>query len=194
MYSHSALKRQCLYSERRKRCRLFQPCHNQRDTRGTGAFQRRYTYRGTASCRQRGDCRTTACQRLCRFDNSARQQQPDKLRTPECHSTGYRDRCRRCHTFFDRYGDISIGPSIIANAKTRRVSVCNALDCLIIEADSLANLPDLCLPLQSSNVEIFADEPAYHSLHGKYPAELLRLATEDCYGREFLDYKMAIKP
>ena len=69
----------------------------------------------------------------------------------------------------------------------------NALDCLIIEADSLANLPDLCLPLQSSNVEIFADEPAYHSLHGKYPAELLRLATEDCYGREFLDYKMAIK-
>ena len=98
-----------------------------------------------------------------------------------------------CHTFFDRYGDISIGPSIIANAKTRRVSVCNALDCLIIEADSLANLPDLCLPLQSSNVEIFADEPAYHSLHGKYPAELLRLATEDCYGREFLDYKMAIK-
>lgn len=84
-----------------------------------------------------------------------------------------------CHTFFDRYGDISIGPSIIANAKTRRVSVCNALDCLIIEADSLANLPDLCLPLQSSNVEIFADEPAYHSLRDKYPVELLRLATED---------------
>ena len=98
-----------------------------------------------------------------------------------------------CHTFFDRYGDISIGPSIIANAKTRRVSVCNALDCLIIEADSLADLPDLCLPLQSSNVEIFADEPAYHSLRDKYPVELLRLATEDCYGREFLDYKMAIK-
>ena len=98
-----------------------------------------------------------------------------------------------CHTFFDRYGDISIGPSIIANAKTRRVSVCNALDCLIIEADSLANLPDLCLPLQSSNVEIFADEPAYHSLRDKYPVELLRLATEDCYGREFLDYKIAIK-
>lgn len=98
-----------------------------------------------------------------------------------------------CHTFFDRYGDISIGPSIIANAKTRRVSVCNALDCLIIEADSLPHLPDLCLPLQSSNVEIFADEPAYHSLLGKYPADLLRLASEKCYGREFLDYKMAIK-
>ena len=67
------------------------------------------------------------------------------------------------------------------------------MDCLIIEADSLANLPDLCLPLQSSNVEIFADEPAYHSLRDKYPVELLRLATEDCYGREFLDYKIAIK-
>lgn len=34
---------------------------------------------------------------------------------------------------------------------------------------------------------------AYHSLRDKYPVELLRLATEDCYGREFLDYKMAIK-
>ena len=100
---------------------------------------------------------------------------------------------RVCHTFFDSYGAISIGPSIIPNAKTRRVSVCNALDCLIIQADTLANLPDLCLPLQSNNVEIFADEPAYHSRRDNYPVELLRLATEDCYGREFLDYKMASK-
>ena len=193
MYSHSALKAAMLYSERRKRCRLFQPCHNQRDTRGTGAFQRRYTYRGTASCRQRGDCRTTACQRLCRFDNSARQQQPDKLRTPECHSTGYRDRCRRMPYVLRplwRYKHRSIYHCQCKDTPGQCMQRFGLPD---YRSRQLANLPDLCLPAASSNVEIFADEPAYHSLRDKYPVELLRLATEDCYGREFLDYKMAIK-
>lgn len=98
-----------------------------------------------------------------------------------------------CHALFDRYGEVNIGASIIHNAKTRRVSVCNALDCLLIDIDRLVDLPDLCLPLHLSNVVIYADEPAYSTLKGKYPAELLQLATEDCYGKEFLDYKMAIK-
>lgn len=98
-----------------------------------------------------------------------------------------------CHAFFDRYGKVNIGAAIINNAKTRRVSVCNALDCLIVDIDSLADLPDLCLPLHLSNVVIYADQPAYTALQGKYPAELLQLATEDCYGKEFLDYKMSIK-
>lgn len=98
-----------------------------------------------------------------------------------------------CHAYFDRYGDVNIGASIINNAKTRRVSVCNALDCLIIDMDCLADLPDLCLPLHLSNVVIYADQPAYNALQGKYPTELLHLATEDSYGKEFLDYKMAIK-
>ncbi|WP_300703536.1 glutamate-5-semialdehyde dehydrogenase [Bacteroides sp.] len=98
-----------------------------------------------------------------------------------------------CHAFFDRYGKVNIGAAIINNAKTRRVSVCNALDCLIVDIDCLADLPDLCLPLHLSNVVIYADQPAYTALQGKYPAELLQLATEDCYGKEFLDYKMSIK-
>ena len=98
-----------------------------------------------------------------------------------------------CHTYFDRYGDVNIGSPIIHNAKTRRVSVCNALDCLIIDLERLSDLPQLCQPLQQKNVVIYADQPAYTALQGIYPAELLQLSTEDCYGKEFLDYKMAIK-
>ena len=98
-----------------------------------------------------------------------------------------------CHAFFDLYGDANRGAAIINNAKTRRVSVCNALDCLIIDQNRLDDLPDLCQSMHASNVVIYADSPAYSALQGKYPAELLQPATEDCYGREFLDYKMAIK-
>lgn len=98
-----------------------------------------------------------------------------------------------CHTYFDRAGDIGKGAAIVHNAKTRRVSVCNALDCLLVHADRLADLPALCAPLAQSNVLIYADEPAFASLSGHYPSSLLAPATADSYGTEFLDYKMAIK-
>lgn len=98
-----------------------------------------------------------------------------------------------CHTFFDRYGDVEKGAAIINNAKTRRVSVCNALDCLLIDGDRLNDLPALCAPLQKSNVIIYADMYAYNALKGSYPAELLKEATEEDFGTEFLDYKMSIK-
>ena len=98
-----------------------------------------------------------------------------------------------CHTYFDRAGDIGKGAAIVHNAKTRRVSVCNALDCLLVHADRLVDLPALCAPLAQSNVLIYADEPAFASLSGHYPSPLLAPATADSYGTEFLDYKMAIK-
>lgn len=98
-----------------------------------------------------------------------------------------------CHTFFDRSGDVEKGAAIINNAKTRRVSVCNALDCLLIDADCLTKLPMLCAPLQKSNVTIYADIYAYSALKGHYPENLLKEATEEDFGTEFLDYKMAIK-
>lgn len=98
-----------------------------------------------------------------------------------------------CHTFFDRYGDVQKGAAIINNAKTRRVSVCNSLDCLLIDANRLCDLPDLCAPLQKSNVIIYADAPAHSALQSHYPAELLKVATEEDFGTEFLDYKMAVK-
>jgi len=98
-----------------------------------------------------------------------------------------------CHTFFDESGDKEIGQKIINNAKTRRVSVCNALDCLIVHKNRLEDLPYLCQLLSQSNVIIYADHFAYDALKGKYPENLLKQATQESFGIEFLDYKMSIK-
>ena len=98
-----------------------------------------------------------------------------------------------CHTYFDKAGDIAKGAAIVNNAKTRRVSVCNALDCLIIHRDRLADLPAICADLSASNVTIYADEQAYNALEGGYPADFLQHATEASFGTEFLDYKMSIR-
>ena len=98
-----------------------------------------------------------------------------------------------CHTYFDKWGDTAKGAAIIHNAKTRRVSVCNALDCVLIHGSRLSDLPALCSKLQESNVVIYADRPAYHALEGHYPSSLLQPATDESFGTEFLDYKMAIK-
>ena len=95
------------------------------------------------------------------------------------------------NTYFDKDGDLEMGKAIINNAKTRRVSVCNALDCLIIHQDRLSDLPALCEKLAEKNVIIYADEQAYDALNGKYP--YLEHATEESFGTEFMDYKMAVK-
>ncbi len=98
-----------------------------------------------------------------------------------------------CHAYFDKEGDTDKGARIINNAKTRRVSVCNALDCTLVHADRLADLPAICAPLKESNVLIFADEPALAVLNGNYPADMLKPSTEESYGTEFQSYTMAIK-
>ena len=98
-----------------------------------------------------------------------------------------------CHTYFDQAGDVEKGRAIINNAKTRRVSVCNALDCLIIHRARLADLPALCERLADHKVRIYADEEAFASLAGHYPEALLEQATAESYGTEFLDYKMSIR-
>lgn len=98
-----------------------------------------------------------------------------------------------CHTYFDEQGDKDKGQAIVNNAKTRRVSVCNALDCLLIHEARLADLPYICEKLKDSRVVIYADQPAFEALSGTYPAELLQPTTADSYGTEFLDYKMSIR-
>ena len=98
-----------------------------------------------------------------------------------------------CHAYFDKAADLEKGKAIVNNAKTRRVSVCNALDCLVMHEDRLTDLAALCAPLSKSNVLIYADEPAYAVLQGSYPAELLKPATPESFGTEFLSYTMAIK-
>ena len=98
-----------------------------------------------------------------------------------------------CHTYFDKDGDIDKGAAIITNAKTRRVSVCNALDCLIIHKDRLFDLPGLCSGVKDAGVTVYADEAAYAALEENYPAVLLKHADESSFGTEFLDYKMAVR-
>ena len=98
-----------------------------------------------------------------------------------------------CHAYFDEFGDLEKGKAIINNAKTRRVSVCNALDCTLVHESRLADIAELCAPLAKENVIIYADEVSYAALSGSYPTELLQHATADSFGTEFQDYKMALK-
>ena len=98
-----------------------------------------------------------------------------------------------CHTYFDLDGDKEVGRIVIHNAKTRRVSVCNSLDCLIIHKDRLKDLPFLVELMEQNQVEIFADPHAFEALSGNYPVALLHPALPDSFGTEFLSYKMAIK-
>ena len=95
------------------------------------------------------------------------------------------------NTYFDKEGDLEMGKAIINNAKTRRVSVCNALDCLLIHESRLADLPALCEKMAEKQVIIYADEQAFKNLDGKYP--MLEHATDESFGTEFMDYKLAIK-
>jgi glutamate-5-semialdehyde dehydrogenase len=98
-----------------------------------------------------------------------------------------------CHTYFDRDGDREKGRAIVTNAKTRRVSVCNALDCLIIHQKRLDDLPCICEALADSNVIIYADGPSLDALSGHYPEALLQPSDTKSYGTEFIDYKMSIR-
>ncbi len=97
------------------------------------------------------------------------------------------------HTYFDETGDVAKGIKIIENAKTRRVSVCNALDTLIIHEKRLEDLYKLVEPLALKNVLLYADEKSFAYLNNKYPQSLLSHATKEHFGTEFLDYKMSIK-
>lgn len=95
-----------------------------------------------------------------------------------------------CHTYFHNSGDIATARDIVRNAKTRRVSVCNALDCLVVDRSRLTALPAMCYELSEHGVHIYADDEAYEALDGAYP--YLHHASADDFGREWLDYKMSI--
>ena len=97
------------------------------------------------------------------------------------------------NTYFDKDADLEMGKAIVSNAKTRRVSVCNALDCLIVHERRLGDLFELVKPLLDHKVVLYADGPAYQLLTGHYPAILMQPATAESFGTEFMDYKMAIR-
>jgi glutamate-5-semialdehyde dehydrogenase len=98
-----------------------------------------------------------------------------------------------CHTYFDEFGDVEKGAEIVFNAKTRRPSVCNALDCLIVHESRLTDLPVFTKKLSEANVVIYADEKSFKKIQNIYPENLLFKATEESFGTEFLSLKMAVK-
>lgn len=98
-----------------------------------------------------------------------------------------------CHAYFHSEGDIEKGKEIIFNAKTRRVSVCNAIDSVIIDKMRLNDLPSLFAPLKEKSVIVYADSEAHSALKGYYPEELLMCADDNSWGTEFLDYKLSVK-
>lgn len=97
------------------------------------------------------------------------------------------------NTYLDKEADNDMAARIIENAKCRRVSVCNALDCLIVHKDKLSSLPAVCQPLAERGVTLYADGPAYAALSANYRPELLCHATADSFGTEFMAMKMAVK-
>ncbi|MEQ6120376.1 glutamate-5-semialdehyde dehydrogenase [Reichenbachiella sp. MALMAid0571] len=97
------------------------------------------------------------------------------------------------HIYFDESGDLSKGSDIICNSKTRRVSVCNALDCLLIHKNRLADLESITAPLAEKETAIYADALSFERIKDHYPAPLLFHADEEHFGTEFLSNKMAIK-
>lgn len=97
------------------------------------------------------------------------------------------------HTYFDKSGNAELAASVVCNAKTRRVSVCNALDCLIMHRSRLADIETICRPLGDKGVEILADKEAYEALQNSYPSHLLKVAREEDFDVEFLAMRMSIK-
>lgn len=94
------------------------------------------------------------------------------------------------HTFLDESADLEKAKAVIFNAKTRRPSVCNSLDCLIIHESRLSDLPYLVEGLLKADVTIYADEQSFAAI----PAHnLVEKAEEEHFGTEFLSLKMAIK-
>ena len=98
------------------------------------------------------------------------------------------------HAYFDKSGEVEKGAKIVENAKARRVSVCNALDTLIVHEDRIQDIPTLVASLGLIHkCQIYADQAAFTILKDLYPKELLYLASEEDFGTEFLSMKMSIK-
>ncbi|MGD8347384.1 MAG: glutamate-5-semialdehyde dehydrogenase [Lysobacterales bacterium] len=97
------------------------------------------------------------------------------------------------HTYVDASADLDTARAVVTNAKTRRVSVCNALDTLLLHRDLLGNLPFLLREMAEQGVEVFADEEAFDALEDLYHPAALRRAEPQHFGQEFLSMKLSVK-
>lgn len=99
-----------------------------------------------------------------------------------------------CHTYVDKDVDIEKAVSVVVNAKVNRPSVCNALDTLLIHEDIMEEFLKACLTgLEEYKVKIFADEKSLETIMGKYDQSLVKKATEDSFGMEYLSLQMSVK-
>ncbi len=99
-----------------------------------------------------------------------------------------------CHTLVERSADILLAVRVIVNAKARRCTVCNALDCLVVEQPIARRLLLVAAPvLAKKQVELRADVASWKILRGHYPTKLLRRARLTDFGKEFLAPRLAIK-
>ncbi|MFC2758857.1 glutamate-5-semialdehyde dehydrogenase [Hallella multisaccharivorax] len=97
------------------------------------------------------------------------------------------------HCYFDESGDLEMGRRIVDNAKTRRCTVCNTLDTLLINSHRLQDLPALVAPMAPKSVKLHADSRAYAALEGHYPAELLEKVNDpDTWYTEWLSMQMGV--
>lgn len=112
-----------------------------------------------------------------------------------------------CHIFVDESADFDMAVNIIKNAKTQRIGVCNACESLVIHEKIVdAFMPRLVGALQEKNVEMRMDEKSLAAaigngnVSGTVPvdgtgsgAQLLKPATEEDWGTEYLDYIISAK-
>ena len=93
-----------------------------------------------------------------------------------------------CHIYVEKSADINMAVNIIENAKTTRVSVCNAAESLLVDEEIAQKaLPVICEKLKSHNVEIYGCEKTCHIVPEAIPA------TDEDYKTEYLDYKISVK-
>ncbi len=97
------------------------------------------------------------------------------------------------HCYFDATGDLDKGRRIVDNAKTRRCTVCNTLDTLLVHSSRLADLPALVAPMAPKGVRLHADAPALAALQGRYPQQLLTPATPADWDTEWLSMQMGVR-
>ncbi len=92
-----------------------------------------------------------------------------------------------CHVYIDKTADEDMAVKIVYNAKTSRPSVCNAAESLVVHREIAASvLPKIKAKLDEKNVILYGDKTACGILN-------IEPATEDDWGREYLDYKMSVK-
>ncbi len=98
-----------------------------------------------------------------------------------------------CHTYIEKTADAAMGAAILVNAKVTRPSVCNSLDCAVLDEEVLETvIPQVLEGFKEYDVEVYADEKSY-PIFEKNGYTLLKKAQDEDFGKEWLDYKVSFK-